>query len=243
VTAFKVVRFLVPRDTGPADRSLPEALRARWRQALAEGSGDPAPPGRPSRVALAVPLDRPGFPAPRFAAVDLQWFTDQPSALANEAWLAAADPELAIGSTLFGPGSCRVVAEEVVLRGERYLDARWEAGGERYKMMSFGKRNPRLTRAEFSARWRGESGRLGGDDIPDELRGLAYVQNHPVALDGHEWPFDAVNEVYFERLDHLHRRRAWFATRLDAALRSPAASFMAPSHTWSMFVCESPPMT
>ena len=213
MTAVKVVRFL--------DRE-PEGLRGRWAQALA--AGDPV--GRPSRVAVAVPLS--GFPEPPFAAVDLQWFPDVAEALANEAWLASVDPELAAGS-------CRVVVEEVVVRGQDYLAGRWKAGGDRYKMMSFGRRHPDLTPVEFSAQWRGHAGRLGGEQIPDEVRGLAYVQNHPVPVEGHEWPFDAVNEVWFERLDDLRRRRDWFAARPGAV-----PSFMSPDHLWSMFVRESP---
>jgi hypothetical protein len=223
VTAVKVVRFL--------DHP-PEPLRSRWEHALAAGAG--RPPGRPTRVAVATPLDLPELPAPPFAAIDVQWFPDTAAALANDAWLASVDPDL------LGDGSCRIVAEEVVRRGQDYLDARWRVGGDRFKMMSFGRRDPALTPQEFSARWRGEAGRLGAEPIPDEVRGLAYVQNHPVPLDGHEWPFDAVNEVWFERLDHLRQRGAWFAPRQEAALRSDAQPFMSPTATWSMFVRESP---
>lgn len=220
MTVIKVVRFLV----GEPARA--EGLARRWGRALA---GDVGPAGgRPGRVAMAMPL--PDFPAPPCAAVDVQWFPDVAAALANEAWLAAVDPELAAGSR-------RVVAEEVVLRGQDYLADRWASGGERYKMLSCGRRAPGLTPAELSARWRGESGRLGGEVIPDEVRGLAYVQNHPVPapVGGPEWPFDAVNEVWFERLDHLRRRGEWFAARPDAT-----PDFMSPTETWSMFVRETP---
>lgn len=214
---FKVVRFL---DVDPPD------LQERWARALeAKRTGL----GRPRRVAVAAPLA--GFPAAPFAAVDVQWFADLIGALANEAWFTEAGPDLALDS-----GS-RVVAEEVVLRGEAYLGERWAAGGDRYKMMSFGKRDPRLTLPEFSARWRSEAGRLGADAIPDEVRGLAYVQNHPVPVDDHEWPFDAVNEVWFERLDHLRLRQAWFTDRPTAAATK---GFMARGRTWSMFLRESP---
>ena len=65
------------------------------------------------------------------------------------------------------------------------------------------------------------------------------MQNHPVPLDD-GWFLDAVNEVWFERLDDLRRRAAWFAARQQAALRSGAVSFMSPTETWSMFVRESP---
>jgi len=228
--AVKVVRFLAG---GP---SLAEDLRRRWTAALARDPGARPAVGRPVRLALAVPLDQSELP-PRFAAIDLQWFAGVTEALANDAWLGAADPDLCLGSPLFGGSSCQVVADEAVLRGGDYLDARWRLGGERLKMMSFGRRNPRLTPREFSARWRNEAGRLGDERIPDDVRGLAYVQNHPVPLDGHEWPLDAVNEVYFERLDHLRRRAEWFAARQEAA---PAETFMSPAETWSMLVREAP---
>ncbi|HEY7068689.1 MAG TPA: hypothetical protein VH479_01180 [Acidimicrobiales bacterium] len=199
--AVKVVRF---HAGGP---SRAEALAAGWAQAL-----DRAPAaGRPVRVTLGVPLVVSGLPAPRFAAVDCQWFGDAGEADANEGWLRAAGPDLAAS-----PGSLRVVAEEVVLRGEDWLDARWAAGGERYKMMSCGRRDPALAAGELSTRWRKEAGRLGAEEIPEAVRGQAYAQNHPLALDGAERPLDAVNEVWFDRLADLRRRGAWFAARPDA---------------------------
>ena len=230
--SIKVVRFLA------GEPPLAEDLRRCWTAVLeADGGARPAP-GRPVRVALAVPLDMPELPPPRFAAVDLQWFVDVGEGLANEAWLGAADPDLCLGSPLLGRGSCRVVAEEVVLRGRDNLDARWEAGGERSKMMSFGRRHPTLSLDEFSTRWRAEAGRLGGEQIPEDVRGSAYVQNHPVRVDGHDWPFDAVNEVYVERLDELRRRSAWMAARQDRARRADTAPFMSPTETWSMCLRE-----
>ena len=248
----KVIRFL--------DRD-PEGLRTRWAAALR--SSDPAgaartasltkapagpggdagpvagaeavagatgasPAGRPRRVTVGSPL--PGFGDPPYSAVDVQWFADRAAADAGEAWLLAVDPAL-------GAGACRVVAEEVVLRGADYLARRWVEGGERLKMLSFGRRHPDLTPAEFSARWRSEAGRLGGDPIPDDVRGLAYAQNHPVlpAEEEPEWPLDAVNEVWFERLDHLRSRADWFAARPDAV-----PDFMSAGETWSLFVREAP---
>src|SRR4029453_10968749 len=65
--------------------------------------------GGPARAALVVPLVVSGLPAPRFAAVDCQWFAGAVEAEANEAWLRAAGPDLGAA-----PGSLRVVAEEVV---------------------------------------------------------------------------------------------------------------------------------
>jgi hypothetical protein len=200
-TAVKVVRF---HAGGPARA---EALTSGWAAALAGVPG----PGRPDRVALGVPLVVSGLPAPRFAAVDCQWFAGAVEAEANEAWLRAAGPDLGAA-----PGSLRVVAEEVVLRGEDWLDARWAAGGERYKMISCGRRDPAMAASELSARWRREAGRLGAEEIPEAVRGQAYAQNHPLALDGAERRLDAVNEVWFDRFADLRRRGAWFAARPDA---------------------------
>jgi hypothetical protein len=217
VSGLKVVRFL------SGEPSLAAALGERWARALASGS---SPDGRPMRVAVCEPLSQPGFPAPGYAAVDLQWFADPEDAWRNEGWVAAAGLADDVGTV-------RLVVEEVVARGGDYLDARWSGGGERLKMMSFGRRNPALTPGEFSARWRGHAGSLGGATIPEDVRGLAYVQDHPVPVEGREWPLDAVNEVTFERLDDLRRRRDWFAARPDAA-----GDLMSPTEVWSLFVRE-----
>lgn len=174
------------------------------------------------RASIGIPIDDPDLPPSPFAAVSVQWFDDVDAAL------AAND------------GSTTVVAEEVVLRGADYLANRWAGGGERLKMMSFGRRNPRWTRQEFSARWRRDAGSVGGDAIPEDVRGLAYVQNHPLATGDDDPPFDAVNEVWFERLDLLRRRGAYIAAKLATPSPTPAESLMAPGAAWSMFVRETP---
>jgi hypothetical protein len=218
-TAVKVVRF---HAGGPARA---EALAAAWAEAL-----DRAPAaGRPVRVALGVPLVVSGLPAPRFAAVDCQWFADAEVAEANDGWLRAAGADLGAA-----PGSLRVVGEEVVLRGQDWLDARWAAGGERYKMMSCGRRDPAVTAGELSQRWRRDAGRLGTEEIPEAVRGQAYAQNHPLALDGADRPLDAVNEVWFDRLADLRRRGAWFAARPDAGRPLWV-------ETWSLYLRETVP--
>lgn len=238
MSAVKVVRFL----SGPP--GLADDLRALWGRALGAGPGasaapgGPAAAGRPVRVALGVPLTLPELAPPPYAAVDVQWFASSAAALANDPWLQGTAPDLALDAPPLAAGSCRVVADEVVLRGADYLAARWRAGGDRYKMLSFGRRNPELTPEEFSARWRGEAGRLGAEQIPEDVRGEAYVQNHPVARDGPEWPLDAVNEVWFDRLDLLRRRGAWLAARQDEALRSGAVGFLSPTEVWSIAVRE-----
>jgi hypothetical protein len=213
--AVKVVRFHARAGD----------LEAGWARAL-DGAPDA---GRPVRVALAVPLALAGLPAPRFAAVDCQWFAGVADAGANEAWLRKAAPDLAAG-----PGSLLVVAEEVVLRGQDWLDARWAAGGERYKMISCGRRDPALTAEQLSARWRREAGRFGAEEIPEAVRGQAYAQNHPLALDGRGRPLDAVNEVWFDRPADLRRRGVWLAARPEAARPLWAEA-------WSLYLRETVP--
>jgi hypothetical protein len=162
-------------------------------------------------VALGTSLVLPGLPPPRFAAIAVVWYEGDP------------------GDDRPGDGSVTVPVEEVVVRGADALAARWAGGGERFKMMSFGRRNPALTRAAFAERWRAEAGRLGGDRIPDEVRGLAYVQDHPV---GDDPPLDAINEVWFDRLDDLRRRAEWFAAR------PVPADLMSPAECWTAYLRE-----
>jgi len=114
-----------------------------------------------------------------------------------------------------GDQNVEVVAEEVVLRGSEWLEARWRDGGERYKHVAFARRAEGLTPAQFAERWRSHAGSLGGVPIPDEAKGRAYAQNHPLPRDVGEWPFDAVNEVWFDDLDGLRRRVEWFAEHHD----------------------------
>jgi hypothetical protein len=201
MTATKVVRFLAAE---------PDAIRSRWLEALRAD-------GAPTRVTLSTALHLDGLPPPAFAAVDVLWFADEAAALDHDGWLRRHAPALVLGD-----GSCAVVVEEVALRGDRS-----PVGS--YRMMSFGRRNPGLSRAGFLARWRLESGRLGGEAIPDDVRGLAYVQDHPV---GDDVAFDAVNEVWFDRLDDLRRRADWFAAR-------PIPSdLMSPAECWSLYLRE-----
>lgn len=188
-------------------RFLPEVPSAgRWAAALGR-------PGGPTRVTLATALDLPGLPPPRFAAVEVLW----------------SDGDVLAPPGVAEVGSLVVPVDEVVVRGAEALAARWADGDERCKMMSFGRRNPALTRAEFVERWRAEAGRLGGDHIPDDLRGLAYVQDHPL---GDDPPLDAVNEVWFDRLDDVHRRAEWFAAR------PVPADLMSPPDCWSLVLRE-----
>ena len=105
------------------------------------------------------------------------------------------------------PADGDLIAEEVVLRGADWLDQRWRDGGERFKHIALTRRAGGLTQAEFSERWRDHGGTVGTTPIPDLVKGCAYAQNHPVPGD---WPYDAVNEVWFDDLDGLRRRVVWF---------------------------------
>ena len=51
-------------------------------------------------------------------------------------------------------------------------------------------------------------------EIPGDVLGVAYVQDHPLPREGVDWAYDAVNEVYFEDLDGLRRREQWFDANL-----------------------------
>jgi hypothetical protein len=235
--SLKVMRF-VGGDPSP---SLDASLRSQWERALASDGIDH--PGRPRRVAIGAPLTEAGFPPSPYAAVDVQWFTDKDAVRRNDAWLVSAG----LGTDTLPDGTGVFVAEELVLRGEDYLAQRWKAGGEGYKMMSTSRRNPRLTIEEFSAGWRSQAGKLGDETIPPEAQGLAYAQNHPVPLDERTWIVDAVNDVYFELLEHLAYRRDYFAAREEAVKQSVTeTSIFAVEGRWSMFVRErllTPPET
>ncbi len=203
--SIKVIRFLPVAP--PVDPRTPITDRSHR-------------PDAPDRVTLATALDLAGLPPPRFAAIEIVWASvDAAGTPPDEAMVAGRRDE----------GVIAVPVDEVVVRGAEALTTRWADAGERFKMMSVGRRNPALTRAEFVERWRTEAGRLGGDRIPDELRGLAYVQNHPR---GDDPPFDAINEVWFDRLDDLRRRAEWFAAR------PIPADLMSPADCWSLYLRE-----
>lgn len=137
-----------------------------------------------------------------------------------------------------GPGAAGagdgpvLTVEEVVLRGVDWLDGRWRDGGDRHKHLALAARSPGLTRAEFTERWRAHAGTAmtsaGGlaAAIPDEVKGRAYVQDHPV-LDAPPAPYDGLNEVWFDDVAGLDARLAWFAQhgvgRAGDGLFAPAA--------------------
>ncbi len=202
--------------TGPPD--VPGAdFSAAWREAACSGAGAPGD-ARPLRSAVCTPL-REGMPEPKHDGVRLEWFSDRDHLDRYERWWAegfAAPPERV------ETAAAVVVAEEVVLRGDEWLRRRWLEGGEKLKHMAIARRADGLTPAVFAERWKSHAGhapRPGGVPdliIPEEVRGLAYVQNHPVPREKGDWTYDAVNEVYFDDLESLRRRVEWFAENLGA---------------------------
>jgi hypothetical protein len=171
-----------------------------------------APPGvRPSRVTLCTILPELTGPDPRHDGILMEWFADAAHLRRYQDRLGGGpDPETF---------KTMIVAEEAVLRGAGWLDRRWRDGGDRLKHMALAVRAAGLTPAEFSRAWRSRAGqvrRAGATQvtaIPDEVRGRAYVQNHP-DLAG-ERAYDAVNEVWFDDLAGLRARVEWFRANLS----------------------------
>jgi hypothetical protein len=145
-------------------------------------------------------LDSPADPSPLAVRATVSKVLSGPFAWVVTEWFEG-DPPPTEGAV--------VVADEVVLRGADWLDERWATGGARWKHLALATRAPGLTPEEFSTRWRSHAGTAGGVPIPDAAKGLAYVQNHPTPLGA--WPYDAVNEVWFDDPDALQQRVDWFA--------------------------------
>lgn len=215
-----------------------------WRQA--ELAAEAPQDVRPARVTVANALPglsgpslRPGSGA-RHDAVSFLWFPDAAALARFRSWLAAA------GGGVGGPGVTVVVADEQVPRGADWLERHFREGGGAFKHLGLAHRAPGLTPAEFSRRWSAHAGQVRVEGsaastvIPECVRGEAYVQNHPVPLegppdaggnnivprasaplsldeapdgaatDGDAWAYDAVNEVYFVDLAGLRERVRWF---------------------------------
>jgi hypothetical protein len=114
-------------------------------------------------------------------------------------------------------GAAIVLAREEIKRGSDWLDAHRQDGRPKLKHMTIATRASGLTGEQFAQRWSTHAGTSGGTPIPDEARGSAYIQNHPL-LDRGEWPYDAINEVYLEDAAALRSRIEWFAAN-DVANR------------------------
>jgi hypothetical protein len=202
---IKRIRLVTRPAATPA-----EEFALRWPKSVT-GTGLAPPDARPLRITASVVLPELSGPGgdsghgPDGAAIE--WFTSEPHLARFDSWLA----------TLPGPAGALasqvVVAREHALRGEPWLARRWRDGGERFKHMALATRAAGLSAGEFSRRWRAHAGTAGPARIPEAVRGRAYVQNHPVPG---EWPYDAINEVYFDDLTGLRQRVDWFRANVPA---------------------------
>lgn len=201
---------------------VPAGVFARsWPQAVAGAAGAPAGV-RPSRIAVCLTLPELTGASPRHDGIGLTWFTDAAHLRRFEDWLGTAGGQrLAGAGPAADPGASPViVAAEQVLRGAGWLEHRWRAGGDKLKHMAIALRAEGLTPAGFSRAWRAHAGRVRQPGaaqatvIPEEARGLAYAQNHPVPRLAGEWAYDGLNEVWFDDLAGLRTRTEWFAANL-----------------------------
>ena len=80
--------------------------------------------------------------------------------------------------------------------------------------MAIARRAQGLTLTELFQLWKHPGGKVGTVVIPDEAHGLAYIQNWPQDGGAVEWEYDALNEVYFDDLNGLRTRIAYFAETL-----------------------------
>jgi hypothetical protein len=199
----------------------PERFAMAWREALLLGASAPDQVA-PRRVAACTSMPE-VLADPLYDGVGLEWFEDAAHVERYEAWLGSEAAEAlhaALEEAIDLETSPLVLADEHIMRGAGWLEQRWRTGGIQLKHMAIAQRAPELSPAEFSQRWLGRSGTLGRSGqtqalvIPDEARGLAYVQNHPRPRASGDWPYDALNEVYFDELDGLERRIAFFDEHL-----------------------------
>jgi hypothetical protein len=187
-----------------------------WPEAVAGSSEAPAEL-RPVRVTVATSLAQlmPGD-APH-DGVATAWFTDDEHLAQFDAWLGTAHGRSVRGrivQLIDDDASSAIVAEEAILRGADWLDEHWREGSDQLKHLVLARRAPGLSSAEFADRSQARGVRSGTDlaatVVPDEVGGRAYVENHPCALETGDWAYDAVNEAYFDDLDSLRARIAWF---------------------------------
>jgi hypothetical protein len=189
----------------------------RAQSAAANAPGDV----RPVRTAICRSLPD-VLPDPRYEAIGIQWFADAAHLHRFKAWLDGPQSRSAslADDTVPDRAAISVLeADELVMRGAAWLDNRWRAGGDKLKHMAIARRAAGLSIEEFSERWKGRAGTLataagGSLVIPDRARGQAYVQNHPRPAPDGGPSYDAVNEAYFDDVESLRSRIAWFEENL-----------------------------
>jgi hypothetical protein len=210
--------------------------RARVRAGEPEVAADGRPVGwqRRADAALDAPDDvRPlrvtwctvqadVFGDPRHDGLGLEWYADEAHLERFDTWLRSAGAADDEAPDAFGGNAAVIVAAEHVMRGDEWLEGRWRRPGLAFKHVAVARRAAGLTPAQFSETWRTGAGRVqrAGDQlplvIPADVRGCAYVQNHPLPSAEGNWTYDAVNEVSFEDLEGLRRRVAWFEANVGA---------------------------
>jgi hypothetical protein len=203
---IKRIRFATRRSD-----VTPETFRAAWRDAVAAAVEAP-PETRPLRVVVCTSMPE-VIPDPKHDGIGLEWFADSGHLERYESWLSTSKVTDLLNRAVDLESSPVVLADEHVRRGGEWLEERWRDGGEKLKHMAIALRAQGLTLAEFFELWQTRAGKVGTAVIPDEARGLAYIQNWPQLRDS-EWAYDALNEVYFDDLDGLQTRIAYFAETL-----------------------------
>ncbi len=190
-----------------------------WPAALAAVLSAP-PEVRPLRVVSSSVLPD-VTPDHLHDGIGIEWFGDAGHLARFESWLTSPRGK-DIGRLLSGvldlDSSPLLIAEEHVLRGSEWMDERWRRGGRALKHMAIARRAAGLTPTQFSELWKSRAGKVGTVVIPDEARGRAYVQNHPLPPPDGSGAYDALNEVYFDAddLDGVRARIDFFAETMKA---------------------------
>jgi hypothetical protein len=188
-----------------------EEFAGGWREAVAAAASAPAR-ARPVRLTVSVALPETTTDQ-RHDGVSIEWFRDREHLRRFESWLGTtagrAVRELRSEVIEFD-ASPVVVTSERVVSGADWLDRRWQEGGPKLKQLAIAIRADGLTLPQFLERWRGRADPVGAASVPAAYRGLASVQNHPLVDAGREWAYDAITEVYFDDVDSLLARIAYF---------------------------------
>jgi hypothetical protein len=225
---IKRIRFVTRRNALP-DWEFPAA----WATAVAL-VGEAPVGARPTRTVACTTLHDVSTKVAH-DGISMEWFADMAALQRFQVWLGSENGQRAAcaAGAVEPAATVVIVAEEVVMRGADWLARRWAEGAMKLKHMALARRAAGLTPAAFAERWRSRPGTIGGAGsapamaIPDEAKGYAYVQNHPLPNSTAEWRYDAVNEVYFEDLAAMRSRIALFEKndvgRAEADLVSDAA--------------------
>jgi hypothetical protein len=214
---IKRIRFATRRGTVSES-----AFAAAWP--LAAGGAAASPPDvRPLRVAVCTTVPDVTGADPKHDGIGLEWFADMGHVQRYVTWLTTSDGltlTQRLDEVVEADASPLLLAEEHVMRGADWLQHRWRDGGEKLKHMAIALRASELTPEEFSQRWRSRAGQIARPGsaeltaIPDDARGRAYVQNHPLPRAAGDWAYDALNEVYFDDVESLRTRIDWFRANL-----------------------------